>query len=115
MDVDTLYIVGLALDHSVFHSAKDAKSLGYTTIVVQDATRGNDTEKNSEALRQMKQMNISIIQSTEDDPNNPILIPNLNPKKSSSTTTSITATTFTTTLNNIEGTVLINSITWCKV
>ena len=65
MGVDTLYIVGLALDHSVFHSAKDAKSLGYTTIVVQDATRGNDTEKTSEALRQMKQMNISIIQSTE--------------------------------------------------
>ena len=65
MGVDTLYIVGLALDHNVFHSAKDAKSLGYTTIVVLDATKGNDKKKNSEVIKQMKQMNISIIQSTD--------------------------------------------------
>ena len=65
MGVDTLYIVGLALDYCVFYSAKDAKSLGYTTFVVEDATRGINPDTISEALQQMKQLNISIIKSAD--------------------------------------------------
>ena len=72
MGVETLYIVGLALDYCVFYSAKDAKSLGYTTIVVEDATRGIKQDTISEALQKMKELDISIIKSTDmNDPNQP--------------------------------------------
>merc|ERR550532_1112278 len=40
LDVDTLYIAGLALDYCVYYSAKDAITLGFKEVyVVEDATR----------------------------------------------------------------------------
>jgi len=65
LDVDTLYIVGLALDYCVFYSAKDAKGLGFKVYVVEDATRGISPEGISDAVQDMKDSGINIIQSSE--------------------------------------------------
>ena len=65
LDVDTLYIVGLALDYCVFYSAKDAIGLGFKVYVVEDATRGISPEGISDAVQDMKDSGIKIIQSSE--------------------------------------------------
>ena len=63
--MDTLYIVGLALDYCVFYSAKDAIGLGFKVYVVEDATRGISPEGMSNAIQDMKDSGIKIIQSSE--------------------------------------------------
>ena len=63
--MDTLYIVGLALDYCVFYSAKDAKGLGFKVYVVEDATRGISPQGVSNAVQDMKDLGINIIQSSE--------------------------------------------------
>ena len=63
--MDTLYIVGLALDYCVFYSAKDAIGLGFKVYVVEDATRGISPEGISNAKQEMKDSGIKIIQSSE--------------------------------------------------
>ena len=63
--MDTLYIVGLALDYCVFYSAKDAIGLGFKVYVVEDATRGISPEGISNAKQDMKDSGIKIIQSSE--------------------------------------------------
>ena len=66
LDVDTLYIVGLALDYCVYYSAKDAITLGFKEVyVVEDATRGISPEGVSNAKQDMKDSGIKIIQSSE--------------------------------------------------
>ena len=64
--MDTLYIVGLALDYCVYYSAKDAITLGFKEVyVVEDATRGISPEGISNAKQDMKDSGIKIIQSSE--------------------------------------------------
>lgn len=63
--MDTLYISGLALDFCVFFTAMDGIHLGYKTFVIQDATRGITQEGINEALEQMKQNGVQIIQSKD--------------------------------------------------
>ena len=63
--MDTLYIVGLALDYCVFYSAKDAIGLGFKVYVVEDATRGISQDGISNAKQDMKDSGIKIIQSSE--------------------------------------------------
>ncbi len=62
-DIDTVYISGLALDFCVFYSAMDANHLEFKTFVIQDATRGITPDGVAEALQQMTEAGISIIQS----------------------------------------------------
>ena len=40
LGIETILIGGLATDYCVFYSAMDARSLGFTTIIVSDAVRG---------------------------------------------------------------------------
>jgi nicotinamidase/pyrazinamidase len=40
LGIETVIIGGLATDYCVFYSAMDSKSLGFTTVVVNDAVRG---------------------------------------------------------------------------
>jgi len=47
MNIDTVYVVGLALDVCVFYTVMDALKLGYQTTVVEDACRGIDTPAGS--------------------------------------------------------------------
>ncbi|XP_059158820.1 nicotinamidase-like isoform X3 [Physella acuta] len=48
--IDTVYIVGLALDYCVYYTAKDAIELGFKTFVVKDACRGVAATTSAQAL-----------------------------------------------------------------
>jgi nicotinamidase/pyrazinamidase len=55
-DVDTVYIVGLAMDYCVKFTALDAQELGFKTHVIRDATRAvnlqpGDFERSEEELK----------------------------------------------------------------
>lgn len=63
--VDTLYVMGLATDYCVKHTAMDARMLGYTVFVIVDGCRGmnlkpGDTER---AVEEMDQAGVIVIQS----------------------------------------------------
>jgi nicotinamidase/pyrazinamidase len=63
--IDTVYVVGLALDFCVMFTALDARIAGFNTIVVLDACRGIDIEGSMEtAIRRMQTAGVELIQST---------------------------------------------------
>ncbi|KGU86180.1 bifunctional nicotinamidase/pyrazinamidase [Pseudomonas mediterranea] len=63
--VDTVYVVGLALDFCVMFTALDARIAGFNAIVVLDACRGIDIEGSMEtALRRMQTAGVELIQSS---------------------------------------------------
>jgi nicotinamidase-related amidase len=60
-----VYVVGLAGDHCVRCTALDARKEGFSTFVVQDATRSVDETKGwSTAVKEFKEAGISVIDST---------------------------------------------------
>lgn len=63
--IDTVFICGLALDYCVKFTALDAKSLGFDTYLIEDATRAvNLSPTDGElAIQEMKQKGIHIISS----------------------------------------------------
>ncbi|MCI0994037.1 bifunctional nicotinamidase/pyrazinamidase [Pseudomonas corrugata] len=64
--VDTVYVVGLALDFCVMFTALDARIAGFNAVVVLDACRGIDIEGSIDAaLRRMQQAGVQLIQSTD--------------------------------------------------
>ncbi|CDF94427.1 MULTISPECIES: bifunctional nicotinamidase/pyrazinamidase [unclassified Pseudomonas] len=64
--VDTVYVVGLALDFCVMFTALDARIAGFNAVVVLDACRGIDIEGSLDAaLRRMQQAGVQLIQSTD--------------------------------------------------
>lgn len=65
LNVNKLYITGLALDYCVFYSATDAKELGYDVYVVRDATRGITDKGIKDAIKKMEDNGINIIYSTD--------------------------------------------------
>ena len=64
-NVDSVYVVGIALDYCVFYSAMDAKKLGYKTYLIKDASRGIAEEGMEHALNEMKKAGIQIIDSQD--------------------------------------------------
>ena len=50
LGVDTLFITGSGLENIVTHTAMDAKELGYTTIIIRDATRENSQTRMSHTI-----------------------------------------------------------------
>jgi len=63
--IDTVYVVGLAMDFCVMFTALDARIAGFKTIVVLDACRGIDIEGSMEtAIRRMQTAGVELIQST---------------------------------------------------
>jgi len=65
LNVNKLYITGLALDYCVFYSATDAKELGYDVYVVRDATRGITDKGIKDAIKKMEDNGINIIDSSD--------------------------------------------------
>lgn len=65
--VETVYIMGLALDYCVKFTALDAANLGYKTYLVADGCRGVELKKGDieKALEEMQENGISIINSAE--------------------------------------------------
>jgi nicotinamidase/pyrazinamidase len=67
LGVETVYLVGLALDVCVFYSALDAVQLGYRTVVVRDACRGIDSPPGSlnARLEQMRGAGIRLLNAAD--------------------------------------------------
>lgn len=63
--IDTVFVCGLALDYCVKFTALDAKSLGFDTYLIEDATRAvNLSPTDGElAIQEMKEKGIHIISS----------------------------------------------------
>lgn len=64
--IDTVFLVGLATDFCVAWSAVDARKLGFTTYVIEDATRAIDLNGSlAAAWKQMADAGVKRIQSTD--------------------------------------------------
>lgn len=64
--IDTVYMVGLALDFCVMFSALDARAAGFNTFVVLDACRAIDMNGSlASAIERMQVAGVGLIQSTE--------------------------------------------------
>jgi nicotinamidase/pyrazinamidase len=65
-EIDTVYMVGLALDFCVMFSALDARAAGFNTYVVLDACRAIDLNGSlAAAIERMQSAGVGLIQSTE--------------------------------------------------
>ena len=64
LGVDTIFITGLTLDFGVYWTALDAKELGYQTFVITDATRGIGALTTANAVDDMIDKGIVIMDST---------------------------------------------------
>ena len=63
--IDTVYLVGLALDFCVMFSALDARAAGFKTFVVLDACRGIDMDGSMDsAIHRMQTAGVALIQSS---------------------------------------------------
>jgi len=63
--IDTVYLVGLALDFCVMFSALDARLAGFNAVVILDACRGIDIDGSMEAaIRRMQEAGVQLIEST---------------------------------------------------
>ncbi|MEO3723041.1 bifunctional nicotinamidase/pyrazinamidase [Pseudomonas syringae] len=64
--IDTVYMVGLALDFCVMFSALDARAAGFNVFVVLDACRAIDLNGSlATAIERMQVAGVGLIQSTE--------------------------------------------------
>ncbi len=64
-DVTTVYIAGLATDYCVKATALDARQLGFTTYVIEDACRGIELHPGdvAKAIEEMKSAGVVIVTS----------------------------------------------------
>lgn len=64
--VDTVYMVGLALDFCVMFSALDARAAGFNVCVVLDGCRAIDLDGSlAAAIARMQEAGVSLIQSSD--------------------------------------------------
>lgn len=64
--IDTVYLVGLALDFCVMFSALDARAAGFNAFVVLDACRAIDLDGSlAAAIERMQVAGVGLIQSAE--------------------------------------------------
>ena len=64
--IDTVYLVGLALDFCVMFSALDARAAGFNTFVILDACRAIDLGGSlAAAIERMQVAGVGLIQSAE--------------------------------------------------
>lgn len=66
-NINEVYIMGLATDYCVKFTALDALSLGYTTYLIEDGSRGVNLNEGDvpNAIEEMKKAGIHIIKSTD--------------------------------------------------
>ncbi len=64
-DISEVHIVGLATDYCVMYTAFDAKSSGFETTLIQDATRGVNVHPDDvkKAIEEMRKHGIKIMNS----------------------------------------------------
>jgi nicotinamidase/pyrazinamidase len=67
LHVETVYLVGLALDVCVYFSAMDAVKLGFSTVVVEDGCRGIDSPPGNlgARLEEMKSVGARVLRAAD--------------------------------------------------
>jgi nicotinamidase/pyrazinamidase len=67
LGIHRVFVCGLALDYCVKFTAMDAKSLGFETFVILDATRAVnlDPEDGAKAIAELQQKGIKVLSSKE--------------------------------------------------
>lgn len=63
--VESVFLVGVALDYCVLYTAKDARRLGLKTFVVLDATASVASDTEEAAKREMTRLGISLVSSSQ--------------------------------------------------
>ncbi|WP_020534251.1 bifunctional nicotinamidase/pyrazinamidase [Lewinella cohaerens] len=65
--IDTVYVMGLATDYCVKFTALDALELGFTTYLIEDASRGVNlsTGDVDNAVAEMSEKGVKVIHSTQ--------------------------------------------------
>lgn len=65
--VDTVYVMGLATDYCVKFTALDALELGFTTYLIEDASRGVNLSQGDvdKAVAEMAEKGVKVIHSAE--------------------------------------------------
>jgi len=65
--ITTVYLLGLATDYSVKHTALDAVDLGFKTFLVEDACRGMNFHPHdtAAAIEEMNIVGVAVVQSRE--------------------------------------------------
>ena len=63
LEIEKVYLAGLATDYCVYFSAMDARNLGFDVYVILDATRGIDVPAGSieKAIQHMKEIGVHIV------------------------------------------------------
>jgi nicotinamidase/pyrazinamidase len=64
--IRSVVVVGVALEYCVLYTALDAVQEGFETSVVLDATAAVDEEGAAEAVQQLRQANVSVVQRVWD-------------------------------------------------
>ncbi len=66
-NVEEVYIIGLATDYCVKFTALDAIDLGFTTFLIEDATKGVNLSPNDveHSIQEMRNSGVQIIQSEQ--------------------------------------------------
>lgn len=59
-DVTKVVVVGIATDHCVFATARDAVAAGFDVSVIEDLTAGVDANRSVEKLWELQQMGVTV-------------------------------------------------------
>lgn len=60
-EIENVYIVGLAMDFCVYHTAIDSARLGWRTFVLKDATRPVDLNNEGKIIQELKEHGVEVI------------------------------------------------------
>ena len=63
--IDEVYVVGLALDWCVKATSLDSEGLGFTTTLIEDASRAVTRKGGRDAVETMRKKGVHIVQSSE--------------------------------------------------
>jgi nicotinamidase/pyrazinamidase len=64
--ISTVVVVGLALDHCVKWTALDAAELGYSVLLVLEATRAVDREEAGSAVRELERGGVRLLGTVQE-------------------------------------------------
>ncbi|ANB11436.1 nicotinamidase [Sugiyamaella lignohabitans] len=56
-----VYVVGLAFDYCVFHTAIDAAAKGFNTFIIREATKAVNSENDSQTIHELEKRHVKVI------------------------------------------------------
>ena len=65
LGIDHVVITGVSTDNGVFHTAKDAKNLGFEITIIDDGCSAKAVENHNEAIKKMKEISLKIMRTND--------------------------------------------------